>query len=175
MVLQTNFAEEAHQMLTKTRTTIIALVASASFGVASVAPAVSQAQDNSSSNSVSASMCQGRKDMAQHEIEEAAAAVGRGDYEAAAFWSESASEDAQQAEKWCAEAAAEGHALIKVVVAPGGAISTPVTTVFHPKKGKTRSTTTRHAGALRRSRRASCVPSPAGVGCSSTIKVGPRA
>ncbi len=125
-------------MLTKTRTIIITLVASASFGVASVAPAVSQAQDNSSSNSVSASMCQGRKDMAQHEIEEAAAAVGRGDYEAAAFWSESASEDVQEAEKWCAEAAAEGHALTKVVVAPGGAIRTPpVTTVFHPKKGKT--------------------------------------
>jgi hypothetical protein len=142
MVLQTNFAEEAHQMLTKTRTIIITLVASVSFGVASVAPAVSKAED-SSSNSVSASMCQSRKDMAQHDIEEAAEAVGRGDYEAAAFWSESASEDAQEAKKWCAEAAAESHALTKVVVAPGGAISTPpVTMVFHPNKGKTSTSTT---------------------------------
>ena len=128
-------------MNAKIRTTIIALVAASSFAATSVVPAVSQAQD-SSSNSLSATMCQGRKDMAQHDIEEAAEAVGRGDYEAAALWSESASEDAAEAKKWCAEAAAEGPPT-KVVVAPGGAISTPpVTTVFHPKKGKTSTSTT---------------------------------
>src|ERR1700682_6399146 len=44
MVVQTNTApKEANAMNTKIRTTIIALVASASVGVASVAPAVSQA------------------------------------------------------------------------------------------------------------------------------------
>jgi hypothetical protein len=126
-------------MLTKIRTTIIALIASASFGFATVAPAVSQAQD-SSRHSLSATMCEGSKDMAQHDIEEAAEAVGRGDYEAAAFWSESASEELQEAKKWCAEAAAEGHSRTKVVVAPGGALSTPpvttkpvvVTKVVHP-------------------------------------------
>jgi hypothetical protein len=135
-------------MLSKTRTTIITLIAAGSFATATVAPAVSQAQDNSSSNSLSASMCQGSKGMAQHDIEEAVEAVGRGDYEAAAFWSESASEDAQEAKKWCAEAAAKGHTPTKVVIAPGGAIRTPpVTTVFHPKKRKTsRSTTTVRLG-----------------------------
>jgi hypothetical protein len=45
MVLDTNSPEEANEMLsTKTHGTIVALVASLSFGVAAVAPAVSQAQ-----------------------------------------------------------------------------------------------------------------------------------
>jgi hypothetical protein len=44
MVLQTNSPKEAKEMLTKTRTTLIALVASASFATATVVPAVSQAQ-----------------------------------------------------------------------------------------------------------------------------------
>jgi hypothetical protein len=45
MVLQTNFAQEANEMLTtKTRTIIATLVASVSFAAPAVAPAVSQAQ-----------------------------------------------------------------------------------------------------------------------------------
>jgi hypothetical protein len=44
MVSQTNFAQEANRMLTKTRSIIIAGVASLSFAAATVAPAVSQAQ-----------------------------------------------------------------------------------------------------------------------------------
>jgi hypothetical protein len=45
MVSQTNFAEEANEMFsTKTRSSIVALVASLSLGVAAVAPAVSQAK-----------------------------------------------------------------------------------------------------------------------------------
>jgi len=45
MVLDTNFAQEANEMLTKTRTAIIfALAASASIGVAPVAPAVIQGE-----------------------------------------------------------------------------------------------------------------------------------
>jgi hypothetical protein len=54
MVVQTNTApKEADAMNTKIRTTIIALVASASFGVASVAPAVSQATKNTGAYSKS--------------------------------------------------------------------------------------------------------------------------
>ena len=44
MVLQTNSPQEATEMLTKTRTTIIALIAASSFAAASVVPAVSQAK-----------------------------------------------------------------------------------------------------------------------------------
>jgi hypothetical protein len=45
MVLQTNTAhQEATEMLTKTRTIIITLIAAASFAVAALVPAVSQAQ-----------------------------------------------------------------------------------------------------------------------------------
>jgi hypothetical protein len=36
--------EEAHQMLTKTRTTLITLIAACSFATATIAPAVSQAE-----------------------------------------------------------------------------------------------------------------------------------
>jgi hypothetical protein len=44
MVLQTNPPQEADEMLTKTRATIIALIASAGFATAAIAPAVSSAQ-----------------------------------------------------------------------------------------------------------------------------------
>ena len=44
MVLQTNSPQEATEMLTKTRTAIIALIAASSFAAASVVPAVSQAK-----------------------------------------------------------------------------------------------------------------------------------
>jgi hypothetical protein len=45
MVLQTNFAQEANEMLsTKTRNIIIAGLASLSFAATTAAPAVSQAQ-----------------------------------------------------------------------------------------------------------------------------------
>jgi hypothetical protein len=44
MVLQTNSPKEANEMLTKTRTAIIALVAAGSFATATVAPTVAQAK-----------------------------------------------------------------------------------------------------------------------------------
>jgi hypothetical protein len=44
MVLQTNSPKEANEMLTKTRTALIALVASVSFAAASTVPAVSSAR-----------------------------------------------------------------------------------------------------------------------------------
>ena len=44
MVLQTNSPQEATEMLTKTRTTIIALITASSFAAASVVPAISQAK-----------------------------------------------------------------------------------------------------------------------------------
>ncbi len=45
MVLQTNSLQEANEMLSaRTRSTIVALIASLSFAAATVAPAVSQAQ-----------------------------------------------------------------------------------------------------------------------------------
>jgi hypothetical protein len=114
-------------MNTKLRAIIFTLAASASIGVAPVAPGVSQAED-SSSHSLSATMCESSKGMAQHDIEESAEAVGRGDYDAAAFWSNAASEDLQEAKKWCAEAATEGHSPTKPMVAPGGIITTPPVT-----------------------------------------------
>jgi hypothetical protein len=55
MVLQTNFAQEANEMFsTKTRTTIVALVASLSFAATTVAPAVSQARSKTVSTKPSA-------------------------------------------------------------------------------------------------------------------------
>ncbi len=109
------------------RTIIFALAASASIGVAPVAPPISWAQD-SSSHSLSATMCESSKGMAQHDIEESVEAVGRGDYDDAAFWSESAAEEAREAKKWCAEAAAEMRPPVKIVVAPKGGIATPPVT-----------------------------------------------
>jgi hypothetical protein len=114
-------------MNTKLRAIIYTLAASASIGVAPVAPSVSQAQD-SSSHSLSATMCESSKGMAQHDIEESVEAVGRGDYDAAAFWSNAASEESQDAKKWCAEAATEDHSPTKTVVVPGGIITTPPVT-----------------------------------------------
>jgi hypothetical protein len=128
MVLQNEHADlEVHEMNTKLRAIIYALAASASIGVAPVAPGVAQAQD-SSSHSLSASMCEGSKAMAQHDVEESVEAVGRGDYDDAAFWSNAASEELQEANKWCAEAAAEDHSPIRTVVASGGIITTPPVT-----------------------------------------------
>jgi hypothetical protein len=44
MVLQTNFSHRRPEMLTKTRTTIIALIAASSFAATAVVPVVSQAK-----------------------------------------------------------------------------------------------------------------------------------
>jgi hypothetical protein len=112
-------------MSTRIRTIIITVIAAGSFATATTAPAVSQAEDNNTSQAVAAAGCQGDKEMAQHDIEESAEAVGRGDYDDAAFWSNAASEDIRKAEKSCAEAAAEGRSPTKVVAVRGGAISTP--------------------------------------------------
>jgi hypothetical protein len=119
---------------TKIRTAIIAVIAACSFATATVAPAVSVAEDNTSQG-VAARECQGHREMAQHDIEESVEAVGRGDYDTAAFWSNAASEDLQEANRLCAEATAEGHSRITAVTARGGAIGTvpvqasPVTVV----------------------------------------------
>jgi hypothetical protein len=48
---QTNFVQEAQEMLSKTRTTLITLIAACSFATATIAPAVSQAEPASGSGS----------------------------------------------------------------------------------------------------------------------------
>jgi hypothetical protein len=69
-------------MLTKTRTTIIALVASASFATAAVAPAVSQARPKPPSGGVKAAQCEVLRHSAErsHEAGEAAEGKGEGDW-----------------------------------------------------------------------------------------------
>jgi hypothetical protein len=111
-------------MNTKIRTIIVTVIAAGSFASATVAPPVSRAEDNNTSQGVAARECQGYREMAQHDIEESVEAVGREDYDAAAFWSNAASEDVREAEKACAAAAAAARSLTKAVVARGGAIST---------------------------------------------------
>jgi hypothetical protein len=142
MVLQANFAKEENEMNTKLRTIIVAFVASASIGVA---PTVSQAQD-ASGNSTAAD-CQNDREAAKGAIELATKYAAEGDYETAATWSQIASGFARLGQTDCAMAAAEGLSPTKVVVAPVGGISTvavttpPVRTVFHPKTGKTTTST----------------------------------
>jgi hypothetical protein len=110
-------------MSSKIRTIIVTVIAAGSFASATVAPAVSQAEDNSS-HGVAARECEGHREMAQHDIEESVEAAGRGDYDAAAFWSNAASEDLREADKACAEAAAEGRSPTKLVLVRAGSIST---------------------------------------------------
>jgi hypothetical protein len=102
MVSQTNFAEEANEMLTKTRTTLIALVASVSFAGATVAPAVSQArsvtpvpttvktlavsialegQSTNRPNSADNFECELKAQKFNKEIDEASQAAGKGSFQ----------------------------------------------------------------------------------------------
>ena len=69
-------------MLTKTRTTIIALVASASFATAAVVPAVSQARPKPISAGAKAALCEVLRHSAErsHEAGEAAEAKGENDW-----------------------------------------------------------------------------------------------
>jgi hypothetical protein len=82
MVLQTNSPKEANKMLTKTRTTLIALVASASFATAAGVPAVSQARPKPPSPGVKAAQCEVLRHSAErsHEAGEAAEAKGENDW-----------------------------------------------------------------------------------------------
>jgi hypothetical protein len=69
-------------MLSKTRTTIITLVASTSFAIAAVAPAVSQAKPKPISAGAKAAMCEVLRHSAEiaHEHGEAAEAKGESDW-----------------------------------------------------------------------------------------------
>jgi len=69
-------------MLTKTRTTIIALVASAGFATAAVVPAVSQAKAKPISAGAKAALCEVLRHSAErwHEAGEAAEAKGESDW-----------------------------------------------------------------------------------------------
>jgi hypothetical protein len=82
MVLQTNFAQEANEMLSKTRTTIIALVATTSFAIAAVAPAVSQARAKPISAGTKAAQCEVLRHSAEisHKAGEAAEGKGESDW-----------------------------------------------------------------------------------------------
>jgi hypothetical protein len=115
-------------MLTRTRTTIITLIAAGSFATATVAPAVSQAQDGGSGNA--GESCEVLAEAAGIAVAVGTAAATTGHYESAANYFQMASDLAQKSrEQGCGEAAAGGHSPNRVVVAPkGGAVSTPPVT-----------------------------------------------
>src|SRR5271154_4665521 len=66
-------------MLSKTRTTIIALVASASFATAAVAPAVSQARPKAVNAGTKAAQCEVLRHSAEISHKEGEAAEGKGE------------------------------------------------------------------------------------------------
>jgi hypothetical protein len=73
-------------MLSKSRTTIIALVASASFATAAVAPAVSQARPKPISSGTKAATCEVLRHTAQGWHEKAEAAEGKGESDWARYY-----------------------------------------------------------------------------------------
>jgi hypothetical protein len=86
MVLQTNSPKEAKEMLTKTRTTLIALVASASFATAAVVPAVSQARAKVISAGTKAAQCEVLRHSAELSHKAAEAAEGKGESDWARYY-----------------------------------------------------------------------------------------
>jgi hypothetical protein len=73
-------------MLTKTRTTIIALVASAGFATAAVVPAVSQAQAKPVSAGLKAAQCEVLRHSAERSHQAAEAAEGKGESDWARYY-----------------------------------------------------------------------------------------
>jgi hypothetical protein len=102
MVLQTNPPQEATEMLTKTRATIIALIASAGFATAAITPAVSSAQKIESG--AHAATCEVRRLTFElyDELQERAAANGQWDLAAYYAEEETAARDAatQEGCRW---------------------------------------------------------------------------
>jgi hypothetical protein len=73
-------------MLTKTRTTLIALVASVSFATAAVAPAVSQARPKPISAGAKAAQCEALRHSAERSHEAGEAAEGKGENDWAKYY-----------------------------------------------------------------------------------------
>jgi hypothetical protein len=120
MVLQTNSPQEADEMLTKTRTTIIALIASASFAPAAIAPAVSSAQKiDTGSHAATCEVYRLTYEL-WDELHENAAANGQ--YDLAAYYAEqeTAARDAATAEgcSWPSAALAKTVKLPATIVKP---------------------------------------------------------
>jgi hypothetical protein len=116
MVLQTNSPQEADQMLTRTRTTIAALVALASFATAAGAPAVSSAQKlDPGTHAATCEVYRLTYEM-WDELQENADANGQ--YDLAAYYAEqeTAARDAATAEG-CAWPSATLAKVVKVPVA----------------------------------------------------------
>ena len=116
MVLQTNSPQEAKEMLTKTRATIIALIASASFASATIAPAVSSAQKlDPGTHAATCEVYRLTYEM-WDELQENAAANGQ--YDLAEYYAaqETAARDAAK-EEGCAWPSAMATKVVKVPVA----------------------------------------------------------
>jgi len=73
-------------MLTKTRTTLIALVASASFATTAVVPAVSQAKPKPISSAAKAAQCEVLRHSAERSHEAGEAAEGKGENDWAKYY-----------------------------------------------------------------------------------------